>query len=81
MSTASRGAAAHPGDGLAFDPVTGAWHEASSGEWSSAELDAAMAARIPVLMRWLEDTDVKAYLLDAGLDAASLDRLGRMLRD
>jgi hypothetical protein len=76
-----RGAGAHRGHGLSYDPVTGAWSETSSNEWSQDELDEAMADRIPVLLQWLEKTDVEAYLFDAGVDVASLARLRHKLRD
>ena len=76
-----RGAGAHRGHGLSYDPAAGEWSEASRGEWSRDELDAAMAGRIPVLLHWLEETDVETYLLEAGLDAPSLDRVRLLLRN
>jgi hypothetical protein len=42
----------------------------SAKEGSRDEPDAAVAARIPVLMQWLKETDVEAYLLDAGVNRA-----------
>lgn len=76
-----RGAGAHRGHGLCYDPATGEWSETASAECSDSELDEAMAVRLPVLMQWLEAIDVEAYLHSAGLDAANLDRLRRVLRE
>jgi predicted nucleotidyltransferase len=76
-----RGAGAHRGHGLGYDPATGEWVEAPSEEWSPAELDEAMADRIPALLQWLQETDVEAYLLNAGVDVDSLARLRQKLRD
>jgi protein-tyrosine phosphatase len=77
-----RKAGGHRGHGLAYDPGVGEWTETSGSQpWSPAELDKAMADRIPVLMEWLASTDVEAYLLAAGLDAADLTRVRRKLRE
>lgn len=76
-----RGAGAHRGHGLGYDPATGKWVEAPSEEWSPAELDEALADRITTLMQWLQETDVAAYLLDAGVEENNIARLRRKLRD
>lgn len=77
-----RGAGAHRGHGLGYDPDTGEWTETTGSQpWSTAELDVAMADRIPVLTQWLAETDVEAYLSAAGLSADSLVRLRHTLRD
>ena len=75
-----RGAAAHRGHGLGYDPVTGEWTTVSDREWEPRELDAALDDRRPVLLAWLRDTDVAAYLADAGVAAPRLDRLRTLLR-
>lgn len=75
-----RGAGAHRGHGLAYDPSTAAWVEADDrAPWTARELDRAMADRIPVLLRWLADFDVESYLRDTGLDPETLDRLRTVL--
>lgn len=75
-----RGAGAHRGHGLAYDPATGSWKEALDVEWTREDLDAALAERRPELMAWVRETDVEAYLLGAGLSPATLDRVRRLLR-
>lgn len=75
-----RGAGQHRGHGLAYDPGTGGWAEAIEEAWTSDELDVAMADRLPVLHAWLAETDVRSYLLDAGLDQARVERLRTLLR-
>jgi len=74
-----RGAAEHRGHGWSFDPDTGEWVPAADEPWSEAELDAAMADRRPALVEWLDTFDVEAYLLDAGVDEAALQRVARLL--
>ncbi len=74
-----RGAGAHRGHGLSYDPATGEWIETPRDEWSPAELDDALADRRPAVLQWIQETDVATYLLDAGVDAASLDRLRQLL--
>lgn len=75
-----RGAGAHRGHALAYDPTNDEWVEQVDEAWSTAELDDAMAERIPALMKWLAETDIEAYLLSAGLDADKLARLNYRLR-
>ena len=75
-----RGAGAHRGHGVAYDPGTGEWRAADEDAWTSEELDEALAARTPELLEWLDRTDVAAYLLDAGLEAAEVQRLRALLR-
>lgn len=74
-----RGAGEHRGHGLTSGPETGQWADNNSRAWSSAELDEAMVDRLPALAQWLDETDLRAYLLDAGLDGPAVDRLRRML--
>jgi protein-tyrosine phosphatase len=74
-----RGAGAYPGHGLSYDPVTAAWIESVGPRPSAVELDEAIAARLPELMAWLVETDLTAYLREAGLDRASVSRLGELL--
>ena len=76
-----RGAGAHRGHGLAYDPSTGQWAAADEDAWTEDELDEALADRIPVLREWLDRTDVASYLLDAGLDRTDVERLSGLLRD
>jgi len=76
-----RGAGAHRGHGLGYDPATGEWIEAPDEVWSTTELDEALADRMPALMQWLQETDVEAYLLGAGVDADDIARLRQKLRD
>jgi protein tyrosine phosphatase (PTP) superfamily phosphohydrolase (DUF442 family) len=76
-----RGAVTHRGHGLAYDPGTGEWTETSGREpWTTAELDQAIADRIPVLMQWLAETDVASYLSHSGVTSDSLERLRSILR-
>jgi protein-tyrosine phosphatase len=44
------------------------------------ELDAWMIERTAALREWLYGLDVEAYLRDAGVSAATLERLGALLR-
>lgn len=74
-----RGAAGHRGHGLDYDPATGRWVPAEDKVWGADELDAAIAERRPVLLEWLGTEDVERYLHDAGVDAARLDSLRRLL--
>jgi hypothetical protein len=70
-----RGAAEHRGHGLGYDPVSGQWATAPDEAWEPEALDAALADRRPVLLAWLRETDVAAYLGAAGVDAPRLYRL------
>lgn len=74
-----RGAAQHRGHGWSFDADTGRWAPAIDEPWDRDELDVAMAARRPVLAEWLATFDVKTYLLGAGVDEATLERLKQLL--
>jgi hypothetical protein len=74
-----RSAGEHPGHGLGYDPVARRWALAPDRDWRPHELDAALADRRPVLLAWLRETDIAGYLADAGVDAARLDRLPRLL--
>ena len=75
-----RGAGEHRGHGLAYDHETGAWTDNDSRPWTRAELDEAMADRLPVLSEWLAELDVAAYLRDAGLGSQAVDRLRVLLQ-
>lgn len=74
-----RGAAQHRGHGLSFDTDSGTWVSAPDEEWGEGELDEALADRRPALIEWLERFDVEAYVLDAGVDAATLATLRQLL--
>jgi protein-tyrosine phosphatase len=74
-----RGAAQHRGHGLSFDTTTGDWVTAADEPWDEDELDAALAARRPALVEWLETFDVEAYLLAAGVNAEDLRSLRQLL--
>ncbi|WP_395659018.1 tyrosine-protein phosphatase [Nocardioides sp.] len=76
-----RGAAGHRGHGLAYDPGTGSWVTAADESWTEDELVAALDDRRPVLLAWLAETDVAAYLAAAGVTEADLARLERLLVD
>lgn len=76
-----RGAAAHAGHAMSYDPSTGGWtYEQLPHEWRPEELDEALAQRTPELLRWVEGTDVAGYLLSAGVGARRLDRLRKLLQ-
>jgi len=77
--TGFRGAAAHRGHGLRFDPATGQWVLADDEEWDPGELDEAIAEREAALLAWLEVADVPHYLRKAGIDDERLARLRRLL--
>ena len=74
-----RGAAEHRGPGLGYDPGSGAWVTAPDEPWEPDALDAALADRRPVLLAWLRDTDVAAYLGGAGVDPPRIARLRGLL--
>jgi hypothetical protein len=76
-----RGAGAHRGHSLVYDPVAGEWVEAIEQAGSAGELQQAMAERIPALMAWLRQADVEAYLLASGVNIEILARLRHKLRD
>lgn len=76
-----RGAAAHAGHAMSYDPSSGGWtYEQAAQEWRPEELDEALAQRIPELLRWVEGTDVADYLLSAGVDERRLHRLRTLLQ-
>jgi len=75
-----RGAASHRGHGLGYDPLTGRWVPSDDKGRDPGELDDAIADREPVLLKWLQDTDVPRYLRDAGIEAGQLSNLRRLLR-
>lgn len=76
-----RGAGAHRGHGLGYDATTGEWVETSpAAPWTIRELDDALTDRIPVLLEWVEQTDVEECLLDAGVEPAAVVRLRQLLR-
>lgn len=74
-----RGAAAHRGHGLAYDPERG-WVPVADQQWSEAEVEDRIADRLPVAREFLATFDSAAYLRDAGLDADRLRSLRRLLR-
>lgn len=74
-----RGAAAHRGHGLAYDPERG-WVPVADEEWGEDEVEERLAARLPVARDFLAGFDAAAYLRDAGVDAARLARLRALLR-
>jgi hypothetical protein len=74
-----RGAAEHRGHGLSFDTDSGTWVSAPDEVWDEEELDAALADRRPALTEWLETFDVEAYVVDAGVGAATVARLQQLL--
>jgi len=74
-----RGAAAHRGHGLGYDPATGQWTSADDKEWGLEELDEALEDRRPVLLEWLRTFDVPHYLRGAGIDTERLGVLRRLL--
>lgn len=76
-----RGAAEHRGHGWSFDADTGEWGPAADQSWGDDELDAALMERRPALLEWLETFDVERYLLDAGTDADTVERLKQLLVD
>lgn len=75
-----RGAGEHRGHGFGYDPVAGEWVEEPDREWAADELDAAVAARVPVVVEWATTHDVRGYLAGAGLADEAIDRLSRRLR-
>jgi protein tyrosine phosphatase (PTP) superfamily phosphohydrolase (DUF442 family) len=76
-----RGAAQHRGHGWSFDADTGEWVTSADEPWGEEELEAAVAARRPALIAWLETFDVEPYLREAGVEDATLLRLRRVLVD
>lgn len=76
-----RGAAAHRGHAMAYSAAAGGWALGQPDhEWTARELDQAVAQRIPVLLQWVESTNVTEYLLRAGVDEQRLYRLRHLLR-
>lgn len=76
-----RGAAAHAGHAMSYDPSAGGWtYDQPVPEWRPEELEEALAQRIPELLRWVEGTDVTDYLVAAGIDERRLARLRKLLR-
>jgi protein tyrosine phosphatase (PTP) superfamily phosphohydrolase (DUF442 family) len=76
-----RGAASHRGHGWAFDADTGEWTQQVDEAWTADELEDALADRRPALLAWVAETDVEAYLLDAGVSRSDVARLQRLLVD
>jgi hypothetical protein len=74
-----RGAAEHRGHGWSYDPGTGEWTQQADAPWTEDELDAALADRRPALLEWVAETDVAAYLLDAGVGRDQVTRLEGLL--
>lgn len=70
-----RGAAGHPGHGLAWDTAAGAWVPRTDPVPTAAVLEESVAARLPDARAYLEGTDVPAALLAAGVPYASLTAL------
>ena len=75
-----RGAALHRGHGWGYDPATDQWTTAPDRRWTVAELDGAVADRLPALREWIAATDVRRHLGEAGLTSQRLDRLRGLLR-
>jgi hypothetical protein len=76
-----RGAAAHRGHGLGWDPASAQWVAAEDEAWSPGELVDALTDRRPVLREWLSTYDVEGYLRGAGLSDVRIEQLRRLLRD
>jgi protein-tyrosine phosphatase len=51
-------------------------HEGATAE----EVESRVAARVPVLVKWIGSFDAPKYLADAGLSAEEIARLARILR-
>lgn len=75
-----RGAARHRGHGWSYDAAEGAWVEPIDEIWTDEELEVALVDRRPTLLEWVAETDVCAYLLDAGVTADHLAQLELLLR-
>lgn len=74
-----RGAAHHRGHGWAYSPGTGEWISPTEEAWTEDELVAALADRRAVLLGWVAESNVRGYLLDAGVSEENLARLERLL--
>ncbi len=74
-----RGAAGHRGHGWSYDADVGEWTQAAEEPWTRDELDRALADRRPVLLEWVATTDVRGYLLDAGVSAEHVATLEALL--
>ncbi len=70
-----RGAAEHPGHGLAWDAASGSWVTRTDPVPTPTELEDRVADRLPDARAYLIGTDVTAVLLAAGVPAASLAAL------
>ncbi len=75
-----RGAAAHPGHGLAWDADAAAWVRRTDPRPTPAVLEDRVAARLPHARAYLLATDVPAVLGAAGVPARALTGLGARLR-
>ncbi|VXA92049.1 tyrosine-protein phosphatase [Nocardioides sp. AX2bis] len=76
-----RGAATHPGHGLAWDGATGSWVTRTDPVPTAAELEHRVADRLPAARAYLLGTDVPAVLLAAGVPASALVSLRTRLAD
>jgi protein-tyrosine phosphatase len=74
-----RGAAQHRGHGWSLNADTGEWATSTAESWGEEELNAAVADRRPALTEWLGTFDAEAYLLGAGVDEPTLQRLMQLL--
>lgn len=75
-----RGAAAHPGHGLAWDGTTASWVRRDDPPPTPEELEDRVAERLPAARSFLAGTDVPAYLRGAGVGSGDLDWLRARLR-
>ncbi|WP_446664989.1 tyrosine-protein phosphatase [Flexivirga sp. B27] len=75
-----RGAAEHRGHGMVYDTAAGQWTTAVNEKWTAEELDESLADRLPALRAWVDGTDVRSYLIEAGLAQRDLDVLTGLLR-
>ena len=57
----------------------GEWTQAAEEPWTPGELDKALAERRAVLLEWVAETDVRRYLLAAGVSDEHLAALGSLL--
>lgn len=74
-----RGAAHHRGHGWSYDSDTGRWAEPIEEPWLDEDIDVALLDRRPTLLDWIAETDVRSYLLAAGVSGGHLESLERLL--
>lgn len=76
-----RGAGEHQGHGFAYDQESQQWVAQADQPWDPAELEEAVAIRVPAVLEWAATCDARDHLAGTGVADEVVARLSVLLRD